>query len=153
MRIKPSDVGHVSSQKGHLPDNKSESKIMYTDEEYIQNLIDNDPVNKWRKCIVEEWDGDLRVCESCQMEMPENCIYMCDKCFCLYCIVCVEEEAFCESGKNVYTFCTKDCLDEYIEETGTVILKECKVCHTMCTPFEIQRIDQAIGQVCYFCLM
>jgi hypothetical protein len=152
LSIKGCEVIHGLPQKVKLTKAYHlKTQIMYTDEDYIQNLIHNDPVNKWRKCIVEDLKGDTRLCESCQNVMHESCIYICDKCCCLYCIVCAEVEAFCDAGKNVYTFCTKSCLNQYNKKPIT--LKKCQKCAAMCRQFEIQCIDQALGQICYACVM
>jgi hypothetical protein len=134
-----------------VEDSTHKKETMYSEEQYVESLIDRDHFNKWRKCIVEEWDGEFGICESCQMEIPERCIYICDKCFCLYCIVCVEKGSAFETETNIYTFCTKGCCYEYIKQT--VLSKECKKCGKKCTDFEIQIIDEAIGQVCYPCII
>jgi hypothetical protein len=120
---------------------------------YVQNLIFNDQFKTARTCIVDEWDGDVRVCETCRREIAENGIYICDHCLDLYCILCVEEGSVCEVDDKIHTFCTQECMHDFVEESDLEIYMTCEICQRDFPEAHIQRIDREIGTVCLPCLI
>ena len=118
----------------------------------IQQLIHMDPLKKHRKPLEDEWNDNYCTCENCDFDLPQNAIFLCEQCNNTYCIVCVEDEAMCITGEVTHTFCTTECMDEYIEESEVELIIECTMCGRFCREAEIQHIDVVIGDICYPCL-